>query len=549
MEPRFDKSERPGRVGPYRLAEQMGRGGMGVVWRAWDERLKRPVAVKHIRTDAQFTELRQRLWREAQAAARLNHSAIVHVYDLVESPDGDWIVMELVEGETLRKRIQEKGCLPFEEVIRLGLDISEGLAEAHSHGILHRDLKASNVMVTPLGHAKILDFGLAKQLPQVDGEDQEASISATGAVVGTSYAMSPEQVLGRPLDARSDLFSLGSLLYEMLIGEPPFRAATLMASQASVLSVQPRPLVEVRPGVPQELANLVHRLLEKDPRFRPQSAGDVSRTLAGLSGISAPDEDSLPSTVAELALAPRSIQLPSPLPSPMTPGSERGLVRRIWDITSGAIVIAPLGRGERPRRSGWRWSLGLLALAVILGVWLQPRFAATPPPRPEIYGVLVQVLDPQGLPADRVALHASAGMAPRRLPDGWWEVRIPAAKVPADGVISLWAENEEWDGSRTELHLGDAPNPRAEIRLKLPESWLRGRVTNDADQVLSGVRVSRQDGTQGETITDAAGRFSLKLPVRPETRVRLRAERDGWAPGDEFCYAGRDSCWFVLEKR
>lgn len=547
MEFRLDESEGPGRVGPYQLAEQMGRGGMGVVWRAWDERLKRPVAVKHIRADAQFTELRQRLWREAQAAARLNHSAIVHVYDLVESADGDWIIMELVEGETLRKRIQEKGRLPFEEVIRLGLDISEGLAEAHAHGILHRDLKASNVMVTSAGRAKILDFGLAKQLPQAEGEDQEASISATGLVVGTSYAMSPEQVLGRPLDARSDLFSLGSLLYEMLVGEPPFRAVTLAASQASVLSVQPRPLVEVRPGVPQELANLVQRLLEKDPRFRPQSAGEVAKTLAALSGTPAPDEDSLPSTVAELALSPHSPQLPSP----MEPGAERGLVRRVWDITSGAIVIAPLGRGKRPDRRAWRWSLGLLILAGILslGVWFRPRFTETPPPKPESYGVLVQVLDPQGLAVDRASLHASAGLAPRHLPDGWWEIRIPVNKVPADGLVSLWAEHEEWEGNRTELHLGADPNPRTAIRLKPPESLLQGQVTDGANQALSGVRVSRQDGAPAEAITDAQGHFALELPVRAETRVRLRAERDGWALGDEFCYAGRDTCWFVLEKR
>ncbi len=555
MEPRFDESARPERVGPYRLAEPLGRGGMGVVWRAWDERLKRPVAVKHIRTDTHVSELRQRLWREAQAAARLNHSAIVHIYDLVESPDGDWIVMEMVEGQTLRKLIQEKGGLPFEEAIRLGLDISEGLAEAHSHGILHRDLKAANVMVTPAGRAKILDFGLAKQLPQGDDEDQETSISTTGLVVGTSYAMSPEQVLGRPLDARSDLFSLGSLLYEMLAGKPPFRAATSVASQASILNLQPPPLVEVRLGVPQKLSNLVDRLLEKDCRFRPQSATEVSKALAGLTGISAPDENSQASTVEELALARRPAQLPVATEAV----AEGHLVRRIWDIASGAIVVAARGTVERVGLSSTRqtpsvarrWGLGILLLAVILtlGFWFRPRFTATPPPKPEIYAVRVHVLNPQGLPAEGATLHASAGMTPRRLPDGWWEVKVLGSKVPADGLISLWAEHEEWDSNRTDLQLSEAPNPRAEIRLKLPESWLRGRVADDADRALSGIRVSRQDGAPGEAFSDAEGRFALKLSVRRETRVRLRAEREGWAPGDEFCYAGRDSCWFVLEKR
>lgn len=552
MEPRFDDPARPERVGPYLLAAPIGRGGMGVVLRAWDERLKRPVAIKHIRTDAQVSELRQRLWREAQAAAQLNHSAIVHIYDLVESPDGDWIIMELVEGQTLRSRLQEKGGLPLEEVIRLGLDISEGLAEAHSHGILHRDLKAANVMVTPAGRAKILDFGLAKQLSPGEGADQESSISSTGLVVGTSYAMSPEQVLGQPLDARSDLFSLGSLLYEMVAGEPPFRASTSMASRVAILSLEPPSLAEVRSGVPQELSDLVGRLLEKDHRLRPENATEVARSLASVAGASVPDEDSLPSTVEELALARRPEQLPSPVE-----GAKVGLVRRIWDITSGAIVIAGRGNAGQSGSSGARtpgvtrrWGLGLLFLALILtGAWLRPRFTATPPPKPEVYAVHVQILAPQGQPVDRATLHASAGMTPRQLPGGWWEVRIPAAKVPADGLISLWAEHEEWDGNRMELRLSETPNPRAEIRLKQPESWLRGRVVDDADRALSGVRVSQQDGTSGESITDAEGRFALKLPVRPETRVRLRAEREGWAPGDEFCYAGRDSCWFVLEKR
>ncbi|HJX29100.1 MAG TPA: protein kinase [Thermoanaerobaculia bacterium] len=555
MEPHRDDPGRPEWVGPYRLAAPIGRGGMGVVWRAWDERLKRPVAVKHIRADTQLTELRQRLLREAQAAARLNHSAIVHIYDLVESPEGDWIVMELVEGQTLRSFIQEKGALPLEQAIRIGLDISEGLAEAHSHGILHRDLKAANVMVTPAGRAKILDFGLAKQLSRGDGDDQEASLSGTGLVVGTSYAMSPEQVLGQPLDARSDLFSLGSLLYEMLTGEPPFRSNTPAASQAAILSLRPPPLGDVRPGLPQGLSDLIGLLLEKDCRFRPQNAIEVARSLAGLAGVSVPDEDSQASTVEERAL----VRLPERLPISANAGVKGGLVRRIWDVTSGAIVLAAHGTPGRPDLSGtgrtksfaWLWGLGLslLVLALTLSVWLRPRFIVNPLPKPEMYAVQVQVLDPQGRPADQARLRAPVGMTPRQLPDGWWEVRIPGAKVPADGLVSLWAEHEEWEGSRTDLHLGEAPSLRAEIRLKRPESWLRGRVTDDADQSLPGVRISLQDGTAAETITDAKGRFALELPVRRETRVRLRAERDGWEPGDEFCYAGRDSCWFVLEKQ
>jgi eukaryotic-like serine/threonine-protein kinase len=185
MEPLFDQTAPPERVGPYRIDRAIGRGGMGTVWRARDERLKRQVAIKQICSDSPLRTLQQRLWRVAQAAARLNHPAIVHVYDLVEDAAGAWIVMELVAGRTLWDLMDEQGPLPFAQAARLGLDVAEGLAEAHSHGILHRDLKAANVMVTPSGRAKILDFGLAKQIHE-DGEDQEASITRTGVVIGAA---------------------------------------------------------------------------------------------------------------------------------------------------------------------------------------------------------------------------------------------------------------------------------------------------------------------------------------------------------------------------
>jgi class 3 adenylate cyclase/tetratricopeptide (TPR) repeat protein len=304
MESLFDQTAPPERVGPYRIDRAIGRGGMGTVWRAWDERLRRQVAIKQIRSDTPVSKLQQRLWREAQAAARLNHPAIVHIYDLVEDAAGAWIVMELVAGQTLRELMDEKGPLPFAQAVRLGLDVAEGLAEAHSHGILHRDLKASNVMVTPTGRAKILDFGLAKQI-QGDDEDLEASITRTGVVIGTCYAMSPEQVLGKALDARSDLFSLGSLLYEILTGEPPFRGEVPAASMALILSHQPQPIEEARPGVPRELAALIAGLLEKEPRNRPQSAREAAGTLAGLTGAPIPGVDREVPTSVEPVLASR----------------------------------------------------------------------------------------------------------------------------------------------------------------------------------------------------------------------------------------------------
>jgi class 3 adenylate cyclase/tRNA A-37 threonylcarbamoyl transferase component Bud32/tetratricopeptide (TPR) repeat protein len=251
---------------------------MGTVWRALDERLERRVALKQIRSDVTLRHGRERLWREARAAARLNHPSIVHVYDILEGPDGDWIVMELVEGKTIRCLLDEETAFPSARAVKLGREITEGLAEAHAQGILHRDLKASNVIVTPSGRAKILDFGLAKEIPRESGPEG-LDLTLSGAVLGTCYAMSPEQALGRPLDERSDLFSLGSLLYEMLTGTAPFRAGNATLSLARVVELRLPPLQQSHPQIPDAVSELVDWLLQKEPRDRPRSAAEVLAVL------------------------------------------------------------------------------------------------------------------------------------------------------------------------------------------------------------------------------------------------------------------------------
>jgi eukaryotic-like serine/threonine-protein kinase len=264
------------KIGPYRLVEPLGSGGMGTVWRAWDERLKRPVALKRVLITTDNPKVRERFRREAEAGARLNHSAIVHIYDIVETAESDWIVMELVEGRTLQALLRE-GPLETQQALRLGREIADGLVEAHAQGFIHRDLKAANVMVTSTGRAKILDFGVVKQ---IQPEALDTTLSAPGVAIGTSYAMSPEQAMGLSLDARSDLFSLGSLLYEMATGEAPFRAETASATLARVCSFRQRPASSVRPEVPHELSDLIDQLLEKDRVDRPASAVEVAEALA-----------------------------------------------------------------------------------------------------------------------------------------------------------------------------------------------------------------------------------------------------------------------------
>jgi TOMM system kinase/cyclase fusion protein len=346
---------------------------MGTVWRAWDERLRRSIAVKKIRSGA-IQQARERLRREARAAARLNHPAIVQVYDLVEGEDGDWIVMELVEGQTLGDRIADEGRLPILLTLEVGRDVALGLAEAHAHGVLHRDLKAANVMVTPAGRAKILDFGIAKELLLDEGAPQrpDPSLSEPGLILGTCHAMSPEQVLGHELDPRSDLFSLGSLLYEALTAVPPFRGRDPRETLGRVLGLTLRPLSEVRPEVPRELSDLVGRLLAKERGERPHGAAEVAESLGalaaalssggvggigGIGGASGAASALQPEGVAGATLERTLVERPrfSPPSGPSTSGrsgtggrSQLGERRRVTVVCCGLVGVDSAS-GE-PRR-------------------------------------------------------------------------------------------------------------------------------------------------------------------------------------------------------
>ncbi len=299
--------ELPQNVGPYRVEELLSRGGMGEVYRAYDQRLDRWVAIKHLRPElADAPRTRARIRREARALARLSHPAIVPVFDLVENSEGDWIVMELVEGVSLAQLLR-RGALPFGLTLRLAQQLAAGLAEAHGKGILHRDLKAENVMISRDGQARIVDFGLAKTLWQGD-----APLSLAGTVLGTCHSMSPEQARGFEVDHRSDLFSLGALLYEMLAGHSPFKGPTQADTLARVLSHQPPLLTALDQTLPPALAELVDRLLEKAPELRPQRAQEVEAVLASL--ITQPETSEMASR-----LTPENPAITPPAPGDLTP--------------------------------------------------------------------------------------------------------------------------------------------------------------------------------------------------------------------------------------
>jgi TolB-like protein/tRNA A-37 threonylcarbamoyl transferase component Bud32/Tfp pilus assembly protein PilF len=263
-------------VGVHRLERLLGRGGMGAVFLAYDTRLHRQVAIKVLDKRADDSASRARLLREARNAAALNHPRICTIHEVGEADGTPFIAMEYVAGRSLRERIDE-AALPPDEVVRLGIQAADALAYAHDHGVVHRDLKAANVIVSEGDRLKIVDFGLARRDdPELADATTLASVVPAGAVAGTPYAMAPEQVRGRVVDARTDIWALGVLLYEMATGARPFTGQTTADVFSSILASTPVPLPAT---VPAGLRAVIERCLEKEPERRYQRADDVRIAL------------------------------------------------------------------------------------------------------------------------------------------------------------------------------------------------------------------------------------------------------------------------------
>src|SRR5215470_17216061 len=293
------------RLGPYEIVSPLGAGGMGEVYRARDTRLGRDVAVKvlpqHLSRSPDF---RARFEREAKTVSGLNHPHICTVHDVGREGDTDFLVMELIEGETLAHRL-ERGALPVAEVLRYGAQIADALDRAHRAGVVHRDLKPGNVMLTKLG-AKLMDFGLARES---DGAGpagvgltvtKSQPLTAEGSIVGTFQYMAPERLEGRDADARSDVWALGCVLYEMATAKRAFEGKSQASLISSIMSADPPPIEQLAPLAPPGLDRLVRACLAKDPDERIQTAHDVRLQLGWIAG------DSSQAAIAKVPVARRA---------------------------------------------------------------------------------------------------------------------------------------------------------------------------------------------------------------------------------------------------
>ena len=337
-----DWPESIGRLGTYEIKGVLGRGGMGVVLKAFDPALSRNVAIKVLSSSlATCGAARRRFLREARAAAAVVHEHVVGVFAVVESAGLPFLVMEYVPGRSLQDRLDRHGALSLPEVLRIGTQTAAGLAAAHAQGLVHRDVKPANILLeNGVERVRLTDFGLARAAA-------DAALTCSGVVAGTPHYMAPEQASGETTDHRADLFSLGSTLYAMCAGHPPFRAETPLAVLRRVCDHQPRPLREVNPDVPAWLEAIVVCLMEKDPARRFQSATEVADLL-------------------ERCLAHVQQPLSAPLPPELASASGMpSLWRRSWSrptiVTLVMTGLAAAGFGLIPP-SLWRSDAPLQSL-------------------------------------------------------------------------------------------------------------------------------------------------------------------------------------------
>ena len=509
------------RLGPYEVVGALGAGGMGEVYRATDTRLDRTVAVKVLTAHvADSPEQRERFEREARAVAAINHPHICTLFDVGRErptsagPPMDFIVMEFLDGETVAQRL-ERGPVPIAEALPFAVEIAEALDTAHRQGIVHRDLKPSNVMLTETG-VRLLDFGLAKQheaaLPgTLTSAPTHTALTMEGSILGTLHYMSPEQLDGKPADARSDVFSFGATLYEMVSGRRPFDADSQASVIGAILKDAPAPLREIEPGVPRRLDRVVRTCLAKDPEDRWQTMRDLKRELQWIDPTGEADEpEAAPAAAAGAAPAVRAA------------GAR-------WRFALALLVTAAVAAGavwtlkpaaDAPPLLVQRFTIDLAPDQSLTGA-----LAVSPDGRHVVYGVE---------DGDGTRLHARALDAFDATPIPGTEGAMGPVAIAPDGesLVFQLEDGERWTLNRVPLS-GGTPYTilEGERRLYTKAAWLR-------DGTIVYSMLSSEGGSGLMQVSAAGG--------APRALTRLDEPRGDRAHLWPLAVPGRDELVFTI---